>query len=96
MIDENNLMVFDLSLYRLWRNSGMVRALNFSVSIRNFSAIKYQEAIIPIMIPITDHNSPSPMVIAAPGKAKRSQADSPDARSENAVTQGPSLLPANK
>jgi len=48
------------------------------------------------MIPITDHSSPNPIVMAAPGKAKRSQADSPDARSENAVTQGPSFLPANK
>ena len=47
-------------------------------------------------MPITDHNSPIPIVIAAPGRAKSNHADSPEALSENAVTHGPSLLPANK
>ena len=74
----------------------MVSESYFSVSTLNFSAIKYQDAVIPTIIPKTDHISPNPIVIAAPGNAKRSQADSPEALSENAVTQGPSFLPAKK
>ena len=45
-------------------------------------------------MPMTDHNSPIPIVIAAPGRAKSNHADSPEALSENAVTHGPSFLPA--
>ena len=48
------------------------------------------------MMPITDQNSPRPIAIAAPGNANNSQADSPDALSEKAVTHGPNDLPANK
>ena len=47
-------------------------------------------------MPITDHNSPIPIVIAAPGRAKSNHADSPEALSENAVTHGPSFLPAKR
>ena len=68
----------------------------FSVSALNFSAIRNQERIIPLIIPITAHISPYPTAIAAPGKPNNNQADSPEALSENAVTQGPSLRPANK
>ena len=89
-------MIFELSLYFLCRYPGIVNALYFSVSIRNFSAIIYHEAIIPKVIPKTVHASPSPIDIAAPGNASKSHADSPDALSEKAVTHGPSFLPANK
>ena len=74
----------------------MVNAWYFSVSIRSFSAIKNQDAIIPTVMPITVHTSPNPTAIAAPGRASINQADSPEARSENAVTQGPSLRPARR
>ena len=47
-------------------------------------------------MPITVHTSPKPTAIAAPGRASINQADSPEARSENAVTQGPSLRPARR
>ena len=74
----------------------MVRALYFSVSCLIFFVTRSHEEIIPITIPITDQNSPRPIAMAAPGKANNSQADSPDALSENAVTHGPNDLPANK
>ena len=93
---EKIRITFEVSLKRRCRYSGIVSALYFSVCSRNFSAIRYQEQIIPIIIPNTDHNSPIPIVIAAPGRAKSSQADSPEALSEKAVTQGPSFLPAKK
>ena len=86
--------MFDWSLYRLCRYSGIVSAPYLSVSERNFSAMINHEAIIPHIMPITDHSSPIPMVIAAPGNANKSQADSPDALSEKAVTQGLRDLPA--
>ena len=86
----------DESLNFFSRKSGIVNEFNFSVSSLNFSAIKNQEDIIPIVIPITAQISPYPIAIAAPGSPRRSQADSPEALSENAVTHGPSLLPANK
>ena len=96
MSAEKSRIMLDLSLNRLWRYSGIVRALNFSVCSRNFSAIRYQEQIIPIIMPMTDHNSPIPIVIAAPGRAKSNHADSPEALSENAVTHGPNFLPAKR
>ena len=96
MTDENSRIIFELSLYFLCKYPGIVKAEYFSVSMRNFSAIKYQEVIIPKVIPRTVHASPRPTDIAAPGKASRSHADSPDALSEKAVTHGPSFLPANK
>ena len=58
--------------------------------------MRYHDAIIPKVIPTTVHISPRPTDIAAPGNASSSHADSPEALSENAVTHGPSLLPANK
>ena len=58
--------------------------------------MRNQERIIPLIIPITAHISPYPIAIAAPGKPNNNHADSPDALSENAVTQGPSLRPAYK
>ena len=73
----------------------MVNASYFSVSLRSLSAMRYQEAIIPAVIPMTVQASPKPTEIAAPGKANNNHADSPEALSENAVTQGPSFLPAN-
>ena len=88
--------MLELSLNRRCRYSGIVKAWYFSVSIRSFSAIKNQEAIIPIVIPTTVHTSPKPTAIAAPGRANSNQADSPEARSENAVTQGPNFLPARR
>ena len=60
--------------------------------MRSFSAIRYQDPMIPTIIPNTAQISPNPMLIAAPGNAKSSQADSPDALSEKAVTHGPSFL----
>ena len=51
---------------------------------------------MPIIIPITDQNSPNPIEIAAPGKANNSHADSPEALSEKAATHGFNFLPANK
>ena len=78
------------------RKSGIVNELNFSVSSLNFSAIRNHEDIIPMVIPITAQISPYPTAIAAPGSPRRSHADSPEALSENAVTQGPNFLPANK
>ena len=86
----------DESLNFFSRKSGIVNESNFSVSSLNRSAIKNQEDIIPIVIPITAQISPYPMAIAAPGSPRRSHADSPEALSEKAVTHGPSLLPANK
>ena len=74
----------------------MVKALNFSVSDLNFSAIKYQDDIMPKIIPKTAQISLIPITIAAPGKASNNHADSPDALSEKAVTHGPNFLPANK
>ena len=74
----------------------MVRALYFSVSSRSFWAIKNQDVLIPKMIPMTVHASPKPTAMAAPGSANRSQADSPEALSEKAVTQGPSFRPAKR
>ena len=96
IIDENNLIMFDWSSYFLCKYSGIVNALYFSVSMRSFSAIRYQDPMIPTIIPNTAQISPNPMLIAAPGNAKSSQADSPDALSEKAVTHGPSFLPARK
>ena len=86
----------DESLNFFVRKSGMVNESYFSVSSLKRSAIKNQEDIIPIVIPITAHISPYPIAIAAPGSPRRSHADSPEALSEKAVTHGPSLLPANK
>ena len=51
---------------------------------------------MPNVIPITDQYSLYPNAYAAPGKPNNNHADSADALSENAVTQGPSLRPANK
>ncbi len=96
MIDENNKIIFDPSLYLRCRYWGIVIALYFCVSNLSFSAIKNQERIIPIMIPATVHNSTSPITITAPGSANNNHADSPDALSEKAVIQGPKFLPAKK
>ena len=96
MTEENNRMIFEWSSNFRWRYWGMVRASYFSVSSRSFSAIKNQEAIMPKIMPTTAQDSLNPTVIAAPGNANNSHADSPEARSENAVTQGPNFLPANK
>ena len=96
MTEENRRMILELSLNFRWRYSGIVRASYFSVSSRSRSAIKNQDAIIPRIIPITAQDSLNPMVIAAPGSANKSQADSPEARSEKAVTHGPSFRPASK
>ena len=52
--------------------------------------------MIPRVIPITAQISPYPTAIAAPGSPKISHADSPEALSEKAVTQGPNFRPANK
>ena len=73
-----------------------MRALYFPVSSLSFSAIKYQDATIPAIIPITDQLTLNPIVITAPGKASNNHADSPEARSEKAVTQGPNLRPARR
>ena len=89
-------MIFDSSLYFRCRYSGIVKALYFSVSDLNFSAIKYQEDAIPNIIPKTAQISLIPVTMAAPGRASSNHADSPDALSEKAVTQGPSFLPASK
>ncbi len=56
----------------------------------------YHERIIPQIIPNTAQISPIPIAIAAPGNAISNQADSPDARSEKATTQGPNRRPASK
>ena len=40
------------------RKSGIVNELSFSVSYRNFSAIKNHDEIIPTVIPITAQISP--------------------------------------
>ena len=45
---------------------------------------------------MTAQISPYPIAIAAPGSPRISHADSPDALSEKAATQGPKRLPANK
>ena len=74
----------------------MVNESNLSVSSLKRSAIKNQEDIIPIVLPSTAQISPYPIAIAAPGRPRRSHADSHEALSEKAVTHGPSLLPANK
>ena len=55
----------DESLNFFSRKSGIVNESNFSVSSLNRSAIKNQEDIIPIVIPITAQISPYPMAIAA-------------------------------
>ena len=52
--------------------------------------------MIPNVIPMTVQTSPNPTAIAAPGNASNNHADSPDARSENAVTHGPKRRPASK
>ena len=58
IIDENNLIMFDLSSYFLCKYSGIVNALYFSVSMRSFSAIRYQDPMIPTIIPNTDQILP--------------------------------------
>ena len=76
----------DESLNFFSRKSGIVNESNFSVSSLNRSAIKNQEDIIPIVIPITAQISPYPMAIAAPGSPRRSHADSPEAVSYTHLT----------
>jgi hypothetical protein len=53
------------------------------------------EARMPQAMPITDQYSVKPSAYAAPGRPSRNQADSPEARSETAATQGPSRRPAS-
>jgi len=73
---------------------GRVIELKFSVSTLRSNAITHQEKIIPAIQPIAVQISRNPAASAAPGNPNRSQADSPDALSEKATTQGLSLRPA--
>ena len=52
-----------------------------------------QEVMIPKIHPTAVHNSNSPTANAAPGKPNINHADSPDARSEKAITTGPNRFP---
>ena len=67
--------------------------LYFSVARRKGYATMSQDKIIPPIHPTTVQISSRPAIRAAPGSPSISQADSPDARSENAITVGPNRCP---
>ena len=95
MKDENKRMMPLSSLNFFSKYSGRVRTLYFSVACLMGYATISQEKIMPPTQPTTVHISSIPAISAAPGSPKISQADSPEARSENAITIGPRRWPPN-
>ena len=89
-----SLILLSLTPKLLEKNSGMVNApCSSDFTLRSFAITNHAKAI-PRIQPMAVHISINPAINTAPGRPRRSHADSPDALSEKATTQGFSLLPA--
>ena len=93
MNDESKRIMPLVSLNLFSKKSGRVITLYFAVSSRSGRAIIIQDNIIPDKHPKTVQSSNNPKINAAPGRPRISQEDSPEARSDNAITVGPNFCP---